>query len=197
MHMQLFTKQELQDALQKMDLLIHPYIIFCNPNDKELVQEANIAIGDKAIIEEIPWMESGEIILADRDKIENYYKDMFESFVDYKRVAQGEDGQWSVAIVWFTKEKIKMPIEQPKIPEVKDIDLATWICNTIKHEWDEEDIMLFNLLRPLQYRARMRVSKRKTGVFCPKCKAKLAEDIQSLDKNYRYCQYCGQGLSRY
>ena len=84
--MQLFTKQELQDALHRMDLLIHPYIIYCNPNDKELVQEANIAIGDKAIIEEIPWMESGEIILTDRDKIENYYKDMFESFVDYKEV---------------------------------------------------------------------------------------------------------------
>lgn len=79
-------KQELQDALQKMDLLIHPYIIYYNPNDKELVQEANAAIGDKAILKEIPWMEPGKIILADRNKIENYYKDMFESFIDYNKV---------------------------------------------------------------------------------------------------------------
>lgn len=82
--MQLFTKQELQEALYRMDLLIHPCIIYCNPNDKELVQEANTVTGDKAIIVETPWMESGKIILADRDKIENYYKDMFESFVDYR-----------------------------------------------------------------------------------------------------------------
>lgn len=84
--MQLFTKQELQDALHRMDLLIHPYIIYCNPNDKELIQEANAETGDKAVIEWIPWMEPGKILLADRDKIENYYKDMFESFVDYREV---------------------------------------------------------------------------------------------------------------
>ena len=80
--MQLFTKQEFQEALHRMDLLIRPCIIYCNPNDKELVQEANIVTGDKAIIVETPWMESGKIILADRDKIENYYRDMFESFIE-------------------------------------------------------------------------------------------------------------------
>lgn len=84
--MQLFTKQDLQDALHRIDLLIHPCIIYCNPNDKQIAQEANTATGDKAIIEETPWMESGKILLADRDKIENYYKDMFESFVDYKEI---------------------------------------------------------------------------------------------------------------
>ena len=80
--MQLFTKQEFQEALHRMGLLIRPCIIYCNPNDKELVQEVNTATGDKAIIEETPWMESGKIILADRDKIENYYRDMFESFIE-------------------------------------------------------------------------------------------------------------------
>lgn len=75
--MQLFTKQELQDALHRIDLLIHPCIIYCNPDDKELVQEVNSMTGDKAIIEEVHWMDPGEIILADRNKIENYYKDMF------------------------------------------------------------------------------------------------------------------------
>ena len=81
--MQLFTKQELQDALYRMDLLIRPCIIYCNPNDKELVQAANTATGDKAIIEEIPWIEPGKIILADRSKIEGYYKDIFESLEVY------------------------------------------------------------------------------------------------------------------
>ena len=80
--MQLFTKQELQDALHRADLLIHPCIIYCNPDDKELVKEANTATGDKAIVKETPWIESGKIILADRDKIENHYKDIFKSFIE-------------------------------------------------------------------------------------------------------------------
>lgn len=86
-----------------------------------------------------------------------------------------------------------MPMRSPEIPKVNETELLIWIADKIKFEWDKEDIMLFNMIKPINHRVPRRVLKRKTGIFCPECTTKIGEDMESL-KTYHYCQFCGQKL---
>lgn len=78
-----FTLQDLKDCLRRIDIKFRPYIIYCHPSDKELILSA---IGDSHVIEDIPWMEPGKIIIMDRAKIEEEYENFFDGFVDYKEI---------------------------------------------------------------------------------------------------------------
>ena len=62
-----FTLQDINDCLKRLYIALRPYIIYCHPSDKDLILSA---ICDSQIIEDIPWMEPGKIIVMNRAKIE-------------------------------------------------------------------------------------------------------------------------------
>ena len=83
----MLNKLDIKDAIQKFDRINRPYIVFCHPDDRKLVE----TIKDVAVIEETYYLESGKILVADRESIENCYKDLFDDFVDVKNIVNQED----------------------------------------------------------------------------------------------------------
>ena len=75
---------QLQDYIKKADILLRPYLIYCHPDDKKLVEEA---IGDICVIDEILWVEQGKIIVMDRAKLEEMNK---FGFVDFRDIGKEE-----------------------------------------------------------------------------------------------------------
>lgn len=69
----MFSKLDIEDAIQKFDRINRPYIVFCHPNDKNKVEKIN----DIAVIEETYYIEPGTILSMDRTIIEDYYKNFF------------------------------------------------------------------------------------------------------------------------
>ena len=83
----MLNELDIKDAVEKLDRINRPYIVYCHPDDRKVVD----TIKDVAIIEETYYLESGKILVADRESIENYYKDLFDGFVDVKNIVNQED----------------------------------------------------------------------------------------------------------
>lgn len=81
------TIRNINEFLHKLDVLCRPYLIYCNPNDKQLLLDA---ISDFVIIEEMPFVEPGKALVIDRAEYEKQYKEWFEGFVDVKEISDGE-----------------------------------------------------------------------------------------------------------
>ena len=83
----MLNELDIKDAVEKFDRINRPYIVYCHPDDRKIVE----TIQDVAVIEETYYLESGKILVADRESIENYYKDLFDGFVDAKNIVDQED----------------------------------------------------------------------------------------------------------
>ena len=90
------TIQDIQEAIHKFDLIEHPYIIYCHPSDKEMLVEA---LGDAELIEDIPLMEKGKVLMLDRAKYEEEEKEFYKSFVECRDI--GKDDTNSL-FTWFS-----------------------------------------------------------------------------------------------
>ena len=73
---------DIKDVIQRFDRIKRPYIVFCHPNDRKLVEE----IKDIAVIEESNFLEPGKILAANRASFEDYYTNFFNEFVDVKEI---------------------------------------------------------------------------------------------------------------
>lgn len=87
-----FTIEDIKVAIHKWDLINRPYALYYHPNDKEAVQEIMATqVGDKLLPAETPLIKPGQVLLVDRAKVEDYYKEMFDGFVDYKEIGKGDN----------------------------------------------------------------------------------------------------------
>ena len=76
----------IQQALEKLDQIKKPYIVYYHPDDKKAVEQ----IRDIAILVETSFIDPGKIIVADRSSVVDCYKNWFEGFVDVKEISDGE-----------------------------------------------------------------------------------------------------------
>lgn len=77
---------QLEDYIHKFDVLSRPYLIYCNPNDKQIIVDA---LGDSQVIEAIPWIESGKVLVLDRAKFEQQYMEWLNGMVDIREIGDG------------------------------------------------------------------------------------------------------------
>ncbi len=66
------NNEEIQDALHKADLLLRPYIIFINPNDKDKILLAMPDIEKSVVLETTNALEQGQAIRINREELEVY-----------------------------------------------------------------------------------------------------------------------------
>ena len=66
------NNEEIKDALHKADLLLRPYIIFINPNDKEKILSAMPDIEKSVVLETTNALEQGQAIRINREELEFY-----------------------------------------------------------------------------------------------------------------------------
>lgn len=72
-----FTIEDIKAAIHKWDLINRPYALYYHPNDKEVIQEImTTPVGDNLLPAETPLIQPGQVLLIDRAKIEDYYKEM-------------------------------------------------------------------------------------------------------------------------
>ena len=64
------TPEELKKALHDMDLLVHPNIVFCNPNQYDMIKDASE--NQPFIVEADVAVEEGKVIVVDRKKMEEW-----------------------------------------------------------------------------------------------------------------------------
>lgn len=78
----MFRTQTIQEALEKLDQIKKPYIVYYHPDDKKIVEQ----IKDIAILIETPFIDPGKIIVADRGSIVDCYKNWFDEFEDVREI---------------------------------------------------------------------------------------------------------------
>ena len=89
-----FMIEDIKAAIHKWDLINKPYSLYYHPKDKEIIQEILATpVGDNLLPTETPLIKPGQVLLIDRVKIEDYYKEMFDGFVNYKDIGKGEENE--------------------------------------------------------------------------------------------------------
>ncbi len=63
---------ELLQAIQHYDLLMHPYVLYCNP---KMAEEIKDIVPDTIILKPTSYCEYGKAYLVDRNKCEIQLKD--------------------------------------------------------------------------------------------------------------------------
>lgn len=77
-----FTIEDIKVAIHKWDLINKPYSLYYNPKDKEVIQEIIVTpVDDRLLTAETPLIKAGQVLLIDRAKIEDYYKEMSFQFI--------------------------------------------------------------------------------------------------------------------
>lgn len=66
------TTDELKDFIQKADLILHPYALYVNPINAEQIRSIVKDMEQFKVIE-CDYMETGKVLIADRNRLENYY----------------------------------------------------------------------------------------------------------------------------
>ena len=67
----MITAEEIEQALDKLDKIIRPYVALINPEDhKELASELD-TLEDKILIKEHPDVPRGKIFIVDRKTFDN------------------------------------------------------------------------------------------------------------------------------
>jgi hypothetical protein len=83
------TIEDIKAAIHKWDLISRPYALYYHPNDKEVIQGImTTPTGDNLSPTETPLIKPGQVLLVDRAKVEDYYKEMFDCFVSYKEIGK-------------------------------------------------------------------------------------------------------------
>ena len=74
------TKEELEKAIHKVDLIQHPYILLVNPSEEDRCKEAlkNTEFEDKVIVQPDSVVEVGKAIIMDRKKLEDWGAPKFD-----------------------------------------------------------------------------------------------------------------------
>ncbi len=69
-------EEQIKEAAHKFDLLMHPYVVYVNPLQKEMLEKAlkEIDGGDQFVIMETPFVENRQILVAERRKLEELEK---------------------------------------------------------------------------------------------------------------------------
>ena len=69
----MITKEELEKAIHKVDLIQHPFILLVNPSEEDRFKEAlkNTEFEDKVIVQPYNAVEEGKAIMIDRKKLED------------------------------------------------------------------------------------------------------------------------------
>ena len=89
-----FTIEDIKAAIHRWDLINKPYSLYFNPKDKEVIQEIIATpVGDNSLLTETPLIQPGKVLLIDRAKVEDYYKEMSFQFVDYKDIGKGDENE--------------------------------------------------------------------------------------------------------
>ena len=89
-----YTIEDIKVAIHKWDLISRPYALYYNPKDKEVIQEILATpTGDNLSPTETPLIKPGQVLLVDRAKVEDYYKEMSFQFVDYKDIGKGDENE--------------------------------------------------------------------------------------------------------
>ena len=88
------TIEDIKVAIHKWDLINKPYALYYHPKDKEVIQGILATpTGDKLSPTETPLIKPGQVLLIDRAKVEDYYKEMFDGFVNYKDIGKGDENE--------------------------------------------------------------------------------------------------------
>ena len=88
-----FTIEDIKKAVHDFDLINRPYVLYYNPKDSDLLQKVVFTIGDKMVLQETDLIKPGQVLLIDRAKVEDYYKEMSFQFVDYKDIGKGGENE--------------------------------------------------------------------------------------------------------
>ena len=84
-----FTIEDIKAVIHEWDLINKPYSLYYNPKDKEIIQGIMAtSIGDNLLPAETSLIKPGQVLLIDRVKVEDYYKEMFDGFVNYKNIGK-------------------------------------------------------------------------------------------------------------
>lgn len=84
-----FTIEDIKVAIHEWDLINKPYSLYYHPKDKEAIQEIiTTPIGDNLSPIETSLIQPGQVLLIDRAKVEDYYKEMSFQFFDYKDIGK-------------------------------------------------------------------------------------------------------------
>lgn len=83
------TIEDIKVAIHEWDLINKPYSLYYHPKDKEAIQEIIATpTGDNLSPTEALLIKPGQVLLIDRIKVEDYYKEMFNGFVSYENIGE-------------------------------------------------------------------------------------------------------------
>lgn len=68
--MNIFTFDDIENAIHKLDLIKRPYIVFLNPKDAECIKTQMPEIEDSLVIQSTEHVEIGKGVLMKRESIE-------------------------------------------------------------------------------------------------------------------------------
>lgn len=68
------TKEEIEEALHRMDLLQRPFVFFVNPSEEEKIVQAlkDINEEDKVLVKTTEFVELGKAIVVKREELERW-----------------------------------------------------------------------------------------------------------------------------
>ena len=67
----IISSEDIKAALHKADLMLHPYYLFCNETDKELIKEI---LPNGFILQSVPndIIEHGKVVIIERAELEYF-----------------------------------------------------------------------------------------------------------------------------
>ena len=70
------TKEDIENAIHKVDLIHHPFILLVNPSEEDRFKEAlkGTEFEEKVIVQPDNVVEVGKAIIMDRKKLEDWGK---------------------------------------------------------------------------------------------------------------------------
>lgn len=72
------TKDDILQAIHKLDLLKRPWIVFAHPKDAKAIKEALPRIEEEVVIQECDFVEQGKSVAVKREELEKWAKGIIE-----------------------------------------------------------------------------------------------------------------------
>ena len=68
------TKEDIENTIHNLDLILHPFILFVNPSEEDRLKEAlkGTEFEEKVIVQPASVVEMGKAIIMDRKKLEDW-----------------------------------------------------------------------------------------------------------------------------
>lgn len=72
--MKMITKEELEEAIHKVDLVLRPYALFVHPLEEEKYKQVlkDAGVEDKVLLRTDNCIEAGKAVAIDRKKLEEW-----------------------------------------------------------------------------------------------------------------------------